>query len=388
MRICLVYDCLYPWTVGGAERWFRALAEALVAEGHDVTYLTRRQWAAGDEPRLPGIRVVAVAGDDALYGKDGRRRVGPPVRFGRGVLGHLLRHRGDYDVVHTGAFPYFPLLAAGLARTRPLFVDWFEVWSSAYWRGYLGGPGGLAGDAVQRLCARVPQQAFTFSELHAARLQEAGLRGTPVQLGGLYAGPAPGASAPAADADRAPLVVFAGRHIAEKRVTAIPAAVARARTRIPGLHAVIVGDGPEHAAVRAAVEAEGVADCVTLPGFLPADEVAATIASAGCLLLPSQREGYGLVIIEAAAQGTPSVVAAGPDNAAVELVEPGVNGVVATSDAPEALANAIVAALRGGPALRASTAAWFAENAEALGVAHSMRQVLAAYAAAPTAARR
>jgi hypothetical protein len=29
MRICLVYDCLYPWTVGGAERWMRDLAERL-----------------------------------------------------------------------------------------------------------------------------------------------------------------------------------------------------------------------------------------------------------------------------------------------------------------------------------------------------------------------
>ena len=27
MRICLVYDCLFPHTVGGAERWYRNLAQ-------------------------------------------------------------------------------------------------------------------------------------------------------------------------------------------------------------------------------------------------------------------------------------------------------------------------------------------------------------------------
>ena len=32
MRICVVYDCLYPYTVGGAERWYRALAERLAAQ--------------------------------------------------------------------------------------------------------------------------------------------------------------------------------------------------------------------------------------------------------------------------------------------------------------------------------------------------------------------
>ena len=52
--ICLVYDCLFPHTVGGAERWYRGLAERLVADGHEVTYLTLRQWRAGTDPGRPG----------------------------------------------------------------------------------------------------------------------------------------------------------------------------------------------------------------------------------------------------------------------------------------------------------------------------------------------
>ncbi len=66
------------------------------------------------------------------------------------------------------------------------------------------------------------------------------------------------------------------------------------------------------------------------------------------MLLPSRREGYGLVVIEAASRGTPSVVVAGPDNAAVELVDDGVNGFVAASASPEDLAAAIVRVSDGG----------------------------------------
>ncbi|MEA2192962.1 MAG: hypothetical protein QOI73_3083, partial [Solirubrobacteraceae bacterium] len=40
MRILIVYDCLFPYTIGGGERWYRNLAERLVADGHEVTYLT------------------------------------------------------------------------------------------------------------------------------------------------------------------------------------------------------------------------------------------------------------------------------------------------------------------------------------------------------------
>ena len=47
MKILVVYDCLFPHTIGGAERWYRNLAERLAGEGHDVTYLTLRQWERG-----------------------------------------------------------------------------------------------------------------------------------------------------------------------------------------------------------------------------------------------------------------------------------------------------------------------------------------------------
>src|SRR3954454_24774410 len=180
MRICVGYDCLYPWTVGGAERWARNLGEALAADGHEVTYVTRLQWDPADPPRIPGVRVVAVAPAEELYGPDGNRRIGQALRFGRGVLGHLLRHGREYDRVHFETSPYFGVLAAGLARRvgrYRLAVDWAEVWSDHYWNVYLGGPKGRIAGAVQRAAIRIRQDAFCFSELHARRLREHGLRG-------------------------------------------------------------------------------------------------------------------------------------------------------------------------------------------------------------------
>src|SRR5436853_5056391 len=98
MRICLIYDCLYPHTVGGAERWYRNLAERLAAAGHDVTYLTLRQWERDEAPAIPGVRVVAAGPRMELYAGPGRRRIAPPLVFGLGVLRHLARRGGRYDV--------------------------------------------------------------------------------------------------------------------------------------------------------------------------------------------------------------------------------------------------------------------------------------------------
>src|SRR5437763_7323565 len=98
MRVCLVYDCLFPYTVGGAERWYRNLAERLAADGHEVTYLTLRQWPRSEKPTVGGgVRVIAAGPRMALYTQDGRRRVLPPIVFGLGVLLHLLRRGRRYE---------------------------------------------------------------------------------------------------------------------------------------------------------------------------------------------------------------------------------------------------------------------------------------------------
>ena len=376
MRVCIVYDCLYPYTVGGAERWYRNVALRLAEDGHDVTYLTLRQWEAGEEPAGP-VKVKAVGPRLALY-DGGRRRIGPPLRFGAGVLAHLLRHGRSYDAVHTASFPYFSLLAAGAVRPFARFtlvVDWHEVWTRAYWRDYLGPVLGRVGWWVQRLCVRVPQRAFCFSRLHAARLREEGFRGEVQVLRGQYEGP-PGRLDTAASP---PTVVFAGRHIPEKRVPALVAGIERALSLVPGLRCTIFGDGPDRPAVLDEIERRRLGDVIAAPGFVPQEEVERALGSALCLVLPSRREGYGLVVVEASAHGTPSVVTAGPDNAAVELVDDGVNGVVAPSASPADLAAAIVRVAEGGDALRRSTAAWFETSLNELSLAGSLDAVAAAY---------
>ena len=379
MRICVIYDCLFPWTVGGAERWYRNLAERLAAEGHGVTYLTRLQWDPDVPPRLPGVEVLAVSPNDHLYGRDGNRRIGPPVRFGWGVLRHLLRHGARYDVVHTASFPYFSLLAAGLARRRHRFglvVDWHEVWSRQYWRSYLGPLGGPIGYAVQLACVRIPQRAFCFSRLHRDRLLAEGARAAPSILEGEFAGEL---AAPEPN-DAEPVVVFAGRHIREKRARAVPPAVAAARRALPELRGIVFGSGPERELVQEAIARAGAAEFVSAPGFVAHEVLEEALRTALCMLLPSSREGYGLVVVEASSKGTPSVLVAGEDNAAVELIEEGVNGVVAPSAAPQDLADAVLRIHAEGRAMRERTCAWFAANAARLSLESSLRQVADAYA--------
>ena len=378
MRICIVYDCLYPWTVGGAERWYRNLAERLSSAGHEVTYLTHLQWKPGAEPELPGVRVVPVSSfAESVHGARAPADL-PPIAFGVGVFRHLARHGADYDVVHTASFPYFHLLAAAALRTRRAFG--------------CSSTGTRSGrvDTGTRISARwAAASAPPFSARACAfRSRRSASRGF-----------TSGVSATAAFATRRSprRAIHRARRRTERRrrpvcrrvrrtpcggegrIGARPCVCARART--PRRAA------PRRLWRRAAtpdvlrqIERFDLGDVVSAPGFVDDQVLDQALRQAICLVLPSRREGYGLVVVEAAANGVPSVVVAGPDNAAVELVEEGVNGAIATSTEPGDLAAAIVRAHDLGPSLRRSTTEWYDANASRLSLDASLAEILRVYA--------
>lgn len=144
--------------------------------------------------------------------------------------------------------------------------------------------------------------------------------------------PLAGAAQPPLPAGR--FVLGVGRLVKQKRwdrlVTALPA------LDVP---AVILGEGPERAALVAQAAALGIAERLHLPGHAP-DPLPA-MARATVLVLPSDFEGVPGVLREALSVGTP-VVATDASPAVREIVAaPELGTVVAREDAP-----ALLAALR------------------------------------------
>jgi glycosyltransferase involved in cell wall biosynthesis len=380
MRIALVYDCLYPATVGGGERWLRALAIAL-AKDHEVTYITRRQWDPGEEP-IEGVRCVAVSPGGPLYRKNGGRRALPPVLFGIGVFWHFLRNRRSYDAVHCLSYPYLPLLAIRLALARTgvrVLCEWLECLSESYWAAHRDLTSRIA-RRLQALCVKATPEAVAFSDHTVAHLRTSGYEGPVHLVGGLAVAPA---TAPMVFEDSRnggpPLVLFVGRHVPDKRPAAIPPAIAAARRRRHDVTAVIVGDGPERPRVLDRIRKLQLDGVVSAPGFLTPDNLEQLYRRAVCVVAPSLRDGYGMVVAEAAAHGAPAVVCPGHDNAAARRVQEGVNGAIAASERPADIGDAIVRVIEQGEPLRASVRRWYGEHADELSIAASIRRTRALY---------
>ncbi|WP_158850663.1 glycosyltransferase family 4 protein [Saccharothrix deserti] len=373
MRIAIAYDCLFPWSKGGGERQYRRFAEEFAAAGHEVTYLTRVQW--DEEPVVEGITVKAVSNDRNLYDGNGVRTIGPALRYAYGLAKHLVANRKNYDAVLVAAVPStnVPAVRAALIGSKvAVGVDWLEVWRPDQWRQYSGPVIGRVAGLLQWVAAKLSPIASCHSHLHARRLQAGGLRGEVVVGLGLIDPRGDVEANP--DVTSPPRVIYVGRHIQDKRVEVLPAAIAEAREQIPDLTATIFGDGPSRATVIAEIERLGLRDVISTPGFVSQEELDEGIRTASVLVNPSRREGYGLVVVEACAAGTPVVLVEGDDNASVELVEPGVNGQVARSTAD--LGAAIVDVVSAGEPLRKSTHDWYTQVSKTNTIQATARQIL------------
>jgi glycosyltransferase involved in cell wall biosynthesis len=158
----------------------------------------------------------------------------------------------------------------------------------------------------------------------------------------------------------------------------------RAVAKLPGVYAVIAGEGPERAALEAGARTAGVADRVHLPGWRT--DVGALLAACDVFVSSSRTEPLGNMVLEAWSAGRP-VVAAAADGPR-ELITPrgnlGGEGVLVGIDDADALADGIRAVLddpaRGAAMAAAGRARFDMEFAEAPVLAR-WRQALAELAA-------
>jgi len=108
--------------------------------------------------------------------------------------------------------------------------------------------------------------------------------------------------------DREPLVLAWGRVQYEKGFQVLVQAMGILRGRVPGVRCIIAGRGPYLAELQSQIDNEGVSDVVNLAGYVPDDELRSLLHNAGCVVIPSLYEPFGIVALEAMAAGAPVVV--------------------------------------------------------------------------------
>jgi len=348
VNFLLIYDCIYPESLGGVEYRNHCLAQALVERGHSVTVAG---WVKTLHTPSPGVTILPLAYITKIHDGTGQRSALASLRFAAAVACLDIT---AFDVVETANIPYVHILPLALRCfwAKKLFiVTWYEFFGP-YWRHYKMPIAAPFYRAIEWFCAQIGHvnatSPLTGSRLAAAR-PGSSRSPVPVIPCGVWLRDIQFATrTPALDA---PTLLYAGRLIPEKRLDLLLQAVAklsRTSSRANPILLGIVGDGPDRLRLEAITASLDITDCVKFYGRIPdIRDMWCLLAGARIAVQPSAREGFGLFPLEAIALARPVVTCESPDNAVGAIVRDGIEG-LCTAASPDALATGLTSLLDDG----------------------------------------
>ncbi len=290
---------------GGSEVYVESVARALAAAGDDVTILCARYPESVQDEVHQGVRYHRVGSKLGVY---------PRV-----LLTQALRRLGRFDVVVDvqNGVPFASTLATRSPVVNLVHHVHREQWPVVY------GPvrSRIGWFLESRVGPRVYRRSryVAVSEVTRRELVELGVAADAVTV--VHNGVEAPRSDPAPAAH--PTLLVLGRLVPHKQVEHVFEVAARLRGATPELRVRVVGDGWWADELRAEAVRVGVDDIVDFVGFVDEDAKHRHLAESWVLVLPSLKEGWGLVVMEAAGYRVPTVAyrsAGGVTESVVDLV--------------------------------------------------------------------
>lgn len=283
MRIllCNWKDIRHP-AAGGAEVYTHEITRRWADAGHDITIFTAAAPGLPGSELIDGVRIVRRSGRFGVY------------RAARDF--HARDDRWDLVIDEINTRPFG---CAAWVRATPVVALAHQV-CREIWFEEMPLPVAIAGRFVLepwwlRRYRQTP--VLTVSQSSRTSLASYGLRRVEVVPEGIHR-----RSRPALAREESPTLIFVGRLTPNKRPYDALAAFTLLRRQIPGLRLWFVGDGP----LRERLASEAPPG-VTVFGRVETGLRDELLARAHALVVTSVREGWGLVVDEAAAMGTPAV---------------------------------------------------------------------------------
>lgn len=327
----------FPYEPGGLSRYYRGLFEALAELG-----AAPRAVVLGPAPRVPdGARAAGDAADPLLH----------RLRRYSEVAGAMGRSADLVDT-HFALYSFLPLMTSALRR-KPIVLHFHGPWAD---EGAQDGQGRGRVSVKRRLEAALYRRADRAIVLSAAakRTLVERYRIDPwrieivrpgVDLYRFRPGLRLGARVRLHLPQKAWVAVAVRRLVPRMGIDVLLDAWARLPERETAI-LLVGGEGPERAALEAQAQRLGLADSVRFLGRIGEGELLDCYRAADACVVPSVAlEGFGLVVLESLACGTPTIVSdVGGLPETVSDLDP---GLVVPADDPDALAARIRSARDG-----------------------------------------
>jgi glycosyltransferase involved in cell wall biosynthesis len=311
---------------GGSEVYVEQVAAELASHGYRATMLCAKHTdAAAQESRGGDITILRRGGRHTVYMRAALTYLSG--KFGFGPLSRRRLGRPDVIVDVGNGIPFLSKLYSRkpvLALVHHVHREQWPVVMGSWWMAKLGWW------IESRLAIRVYRNC-RYVTVSAATRRELTTLGVDAGRISIVHNGTPELPVVSTERDTAPTLLVLGRLVPHKRVEIALRTLARLLPDFPGLRLIVAGSGWWDTHLRDYARELGVAEHVEFAGFVSQEDKQRLLARAWVALTPSLKEGWGLTIVEAAAQGTPTVAFAAAGGVAEALVD-GRTGLLAVDE--------------------------------------------------------
>ena len=310
---------------GGAERVTQAYLEALVERGHEAYWFANAFDGCKPEETLAGIRIVRAGGTFSSWRRAKR----------------WFRKQDRFDLVidqHHG-IPWYAPSWRDTNCIAYIHEVLGPIWSSFY-RWPVSAVGRFQERWTHWFYRRV--QFFTASTITRDKLREHGVQQIQIIPYGVHTRALP--DLPVKPLTKPLRLIVVSRFAPNKRIDHAVRTLRELLDRKINARLTLVGGGETEPALKQLVEELNLQSNVTFTGMLPEKEKDALLRDSHFLLHTSQREGWGLNVIEANAMGTPAIVY--PVEGLTESTLDEQTGLVSKEQSPASLAERVESTLK------------------------------------------
>ncbi|MEJ2862317.1 glycosyltransferase family 4 protein [Actinomycetospora flava] len=284
---------------GGAEAYAHEISTRWVAAGAEVVWLTARDAGQSKRDEIDGVQI---------------RRSGSTLSVYLRAATDLVRHGGGFDAIVDcqNGIPFFsPLFTRGdvpvVQVVHHVHQDQFST--------RFGAAGAAIGRLLEGRVARRVYRGRRTVAVSASTRQELRRRlkfSDVIEVVPNGCAGRPGAETRDRRRAATPTVVVTSRLVPHKRIDLLLHAVSAALPDVPDLAVEVIGGGPQLTELRRMAVELGLGRVVRFHGRLPDDERDELMSTAWLTTSTSEGEGWGCVVLEAAAEGVPCLALRAP----------------------------------------------------------------------------
>jgi glycosyltransferase involved in cell wall biosynthesis len=295
---------------GGAEVYLQEIFSRLVNRGHSVTLLSERFAGSQPEDVIEGIRVIRAGGKFTFN-----------FTAGRLVGGLAEALRADVVIDDLNKIPFY----SPWHTKRPVLAILMHLFRGSIFRETLPPMAAYVWTAETMISLAYKRCRFAVLS-ESSKKDTARVRIDPARITVIPPGTDFGRFSPDASAQREPVVLHVGRLKRYKATGHLLRATKILKERGVKFTTVIIGDGDDKPRLEGLSAKLGLGEQVRFTGFVPEAEKVNWYRRAAVLVENSVKEGWGLIVMEANACGTPVVVADSPG--LCDSSRDGVNGLM------------------------------------------------------------